>query len=183
VRYAKITSLQASAPRSCSSRRAHSDGLRFFVRITLDDIRDVPLKLDGLCDEKRGVYTVRSKRSDAQEDERGFTLPGFLTRLAILGILIAITVIIFLADLEHWRVNAATKQPVGDHWHSHLTDQLNDWRGTLTLDRTEHETPRYYLIKQANPYGRGDPRPAVSGGVNGCTQTLATQVALRNRMW
>jgi hypothetical protein len=85
--------------------------------------------------------------------------------------------------LEHWRVNAATKQPVGDHWHSHLTDQLNDWRGTLTLDRTEHETPRYYLIKQANPYGRGDPRPAVSGGVNGCTQTLATQVALRNRMW
>jgi hypothetical protein len=157
--------------------------LRFFVRITHDDIRDVPLKLDGLCDEKRGVYAVRSKRSDALEDERGFTLPGFLTRLAILCILIAITVIIFLADLEHWRVNAATKQPGGDLWHSQPTDQLRDCRGVLTLDRTEHERPRYCLIKQADPYGRGDPRPAVSGQVSGCTQTLATQVTLRNRMW
>ena len=80
-------------------------------------------------------------------------------------------------------MNTATKQPVGDHWHSHPTDQLGDRRGTLTLDRTELERPRYNLIKQADPYDRGDPRPAVSGRVNGCTETLATQVALRNRMW
>jgi hypothetical protein len=164
----------AGCSSSCSGRQAHSDGLRFFVRITHDDIRDVPLKLDGLCDEKRGVYAVRSNRSDALEDERGLTLPGLLTRLTILGIPIAIAVIIFLAALEHGRVNAATKQPA--------TDQLGDWRGVLTLDGTEQEGLRYYLVKQADPYGRGDPRPAVSGQVNGCTQTLAPQVALRNRM-
>jgi type II secretory pathway pseudopilin PulG len=126
---------------------------------------------------------VRSKRADALNDERGFTLPGLLTMLAILGILIAIAAIIFLADLEHWRVNAATKQPVGGLWHSHATDRLRDWRGVLTLDRTEQEGPLFYLIKQAGPYGGGDPRPALSGQVSGCTQILAAQVILRYRMW
>ena len=84
--------------------------MRSFVRMTWDDITNVPLKLDGLCDEKRGVYAVRSERSD---------------------IPIATPVVIFLAD----------------------------------------------------PYDRTASRPAVCGEVNVCTKTLATQVALRSRVW
>jgi prepilin-type N-terminal cleavage/methylation domain-containing protein len=49
-----------------------------------------------------------SKLADARKDERGFTLPEVLATIAILGILIAIAVIIFLALLERWRVDAAT---------------------------------------------------------------------------
>ncbi len=131
------------------------------------------------------MYAVRSKRADAREDERGFTLPELLTTIAILVILIAIAVIIFLALLEHWRVNAVTKQLVGDLRRSHAgaTNRLTDWRGVLALDRTEQEEGlHYYLIRLADPYGPGGPRPAVSGQVDGRTQTLATQVALRNLM-
>jgi prepilin-type N-terminal cleavage/methylation domain-containing protein len=120
------------------------------------------------------------------EDERGFTLPELLTPLAIWGIVIAIAEIIFLAGLEHWRVNAATRQLVGDLRHSHAsaTNQLRDWRGVLALDRMEQEeVSRYYLIRPADPNGLWSPRPSVSEQVNGPTQTLATQVALRNGMW
>ena len=82
-------------------------------------------------------------------------------------------------------MNAATEQRVGGLWHSHAvaTDQPRDWRGVLTLDGTRQERPSYYLNKQDDPYGCGEPRPLVSGRVNGCTRTLAPQVALRNRMW
>jgi hypothetical protein len=137
--------MQAARTPSCCGRRAHSDGLRFFVRITRIDTGEVPLKPDSLCDDKGGVYAVRSKRADAREDERGFTLPGLLTIIAILGLLITIAV--------------------------------------LALDRAgQEEGLHYYLIRLADPYGTGGPRPAVSGQVNGRTQTLATQVALRNLM-
>jgi hypothetical protein len=35
-----------------------------------------------------------------------------------------------------------------------------DWRIVLALDRTEQEEgPDYYLIRLAEPYGPGDPRP------------------------
>jgi hypothetical protein len=149
---------------SSSGRRAHSDGLRVFVRI-----REVPLKLDGLCDEKRGVYAVRSKRAVAWEYEYGFTLPELLTTLAILE-----------------GGPAVTKQLVGDLRRSHAgaTNQLRDWRGVLALDRTEQEEgPHYYLIRQVDPYDPGGPRPAVCGQVNGRTRTLTTQVALGDRMW
>jgi prepilin-type N-terminal cleavage/methylation domain-containing protein len=70
----------------------------------LGNTREVPLKLDGACDDKRGVYAGRSKRADTREDEHGFTLPELLTAIAILGIRMAIAVIIFLALLERWRL-------------------------------------------------------------------------------
>jgi prepilin-type N-terminal cleavage/methylation domain-containing protein len=108
------------------------------------------------------VYTVRSKLADAREDERGFTLPELLTTIAILGILIAIAVIVFLALLERWRVDTATRQLVGDLRlaHGSATNELADWRVVLALDRGEEkEGPDYYLVKLSEPYAPGDSRP------------------------
>jgi prepilin-type N-terminal cleavage/methylation domain-containing protein len=108
------------------------------------------------------VYAVWSKLGDAREDERGFTLQELLTTIAILGILIAIAVIIFLALLERWRVDAATKQLLGDLRlaHTSATNELADWRVVLALDRTEQqEGADYYLIRLAEPYDSGDPKP------------------------
>ncbi len=106
-----------------------------------------------------------SKLADAREDERGFTLQELLTTITILGILIAIAVIVFLALLERWRVDAATRQLVGDlrRAHSSATNELTDWRVVLALDRTEHEEgPDYYLVRLAEPYDPGDPGPVVT---------------------
>ena len=111
------------------------------------------------------MYTVRSKLGDAKEDERGFTLQELLTTIAIVGILIAIAVIVFLALLERWRVDAATKQLVGDlrRAHGSATNELTDWRVVLALDRAEQEEgPDYYLVKLAQPYGPGDAGPTVT---------------------
>ena len=111
------------------------------------------------------MYAIHSKLADPREDERGFTLPELVATIVILGILIAIAVIIFLALLERWRVNAATGQLVGDlrRAHGSATNQLTDWRVVLALDRTEQEEgPDYYLVRLAEPYDPGDPTPAVT---------------------
>lgn len=110
------------------------------------------------------MYAIWTKLARARRDERGFTLPELLTTVAILGILIAIAVIVFLALLERWRVDAATKQLVGDLRlaHGSATNELTDWRVVLALDRGEQEEgPDYYLLRLTEPYGPGDPRPAV----------------------
>jgi hypothetical protein len=81
------------------------------------------------------------------------------------GILIAIAVIVFLALLERWRVDAATNQFVGDLRRSHTsaTNELTDWRVVLALDRAEQEEgPDYYLLRLAEPYDPGDPGPVVT---------------------
>ncbi|MBA3617921.1 MAG: prepilin-type N-terminal cleavage/methylation domain-containing protein, partial [Rubrobacteraceae bacterium] len=48
------------------------------------------------------------------KDERGFTLPELMTTIAILGILIAIAIIIWLGILERRRVDAAANQLAAD---------------------------------------------------------------------
>jgi prepilin-type N-terminal cleavage/methylation domain-containing protein len=111
------------------------------------------------------VYTVRSKLADAREGERGFTLQELLTTISIVVILIAIAVIVFLALLERWRVDAATRQLVGDLRRSHTsaTNELTDWRVVLALDRAEgEEGPDYYLLRLAEPYDPGDSGPTVT---------------------
>ena len=111
------------------------------------------------------MYAVWSKLTDTREDERGFTLPELMTTIAILGILIAIALIIFLALLERWRVDTATRQLLGDLRlaHGSATNQLVDWRVVLALDRGEQEEgPDYYLVRLDSSYDSGGSRPTVS---------------------
>jgi hypothetical protein len=67
---------------SCCGSRAHNDGLRFFVRITRDGTKELPLNLNDLCDDQQTVYTIRSKLADAQE-ESGFILPELMVTMVI----------------------------------------------------------------------------------------------------
>jgi prepilin-type N-terminal cleavage/methylation domain-containing protein len=111
------------------------------------------------------VYSIRTKIGGVRENERGFTLTELLATISILGILIAVAVIIFLALLERWRVDAATKQLVGDlrRAHGSATNELTDWRVVLALDRAEQEEgPDYYLVRLAEPYYPEDAGPKVT---------------------
>ena len=125
------------------------------------------------------MYTVWSKL-DAREGERGFTLTELMVTIAILGILIAIAVIIFLYLLERWRVDAATRQLVGDlrRAHGSATNQLTDWRVVLALDRAEREEgPDYYLVRLAERHAPDDPGPALVGRL---PRTLPGNVRVTN---
>jgi hypothetical protein len=85
--------------------------------------------------------------------------------IAIAGILAAVAVIVFLGILERWRVGVATDQLVADLRlaHGSATNQLEDWRVVMALDRgAEADGPDYYLVKLAEPYDAGDPRPDVA---------------------
>ena len=107
---------------------------------------------------------LRSEIKDTRRDEGGFTLQEVLTAVAILIILVAIGVIVFLALLERWRVNAATNQLVADLRlaHASATNQLTDWRVVLVPGHAERERgPDYYLVKLADPYEQEDPAPPV----------------------
>jgi prepilin-type N-terminal cleavage/methylation domain-containing protein len=111
------------------------------------------------------MSALRSKIEDMREHERGFTLQELLTAIVIVGILIAIAVIIFLALLERWRVDAATRQLVGDLRRAHggATNELTDWRVVLALDRAEREEgPDYYLITLADSCDSGDSTPVLT---------------------
>ncbi len=85
-------------------------------------------------------------------DERGFTLQEVLTTVAIVGILVAIAVIVLLALLERWRVNAAIEQLAADMRlaHARATNQLTDWRLILTTGSRD-----YSLVKLQAPYKDG----------------------------
>jgi prepilin-type N-terminal cleavage/methylation domain-containing protein len=72
------------------------------------------------------------------KDRRGYTLPEVLAAVAIAGVLAAISLIIFLALLECWRVEAAANQVAVDMRlaHTNVTQQLADWRVVLMHDGT-----------------------------------------------
>jgi prepilin-type N-terminal cleavage/methylation domain-containing protein len=73
---------------------------------------------------------------DVWKDRRGYTLPEVLTAVAIAGVLAAISLIIFLALLERWRVEAAVDQLAADMRpaHTNATHQLTDWHVVLMHD-------------------------------------------------
>ena len=90
-------------------------------------------------------------------DERGHTLPEILTAVAIAGVLTTIAVIIFLALLERWRVEAAADQLASDMRlaHSDATQGLTDWRvvmksGGMPLEGCSEAD--YCLLKLKFPY-------------------------------
>jgi prepilin-type N-terminal cleavage/methylation domain-containing protein len=82
-------------------------------------------------------------------DERGYTLQEVLTVVAIVGLLLAIAVIVLLALLERWRVNAAIEQLAADMRlaHASATNQLTDWRLVMRTG-----SPDYSLVRLEAPY-------------------------------
>lgn len=101
-----------------------------------------------------------------RREDHGFTLPELMATIAILGILIAIAVIIWLGILEQRRVDAATNQLVSDLRlaHNSATNQLTDWRVVLVPEETdEDEGADYHLVKLAAPYPAA-PTPMVEQG-------------------
>jgi prepilin-type N-terminal cleavage/methylation domain-containing protein len=112
------------------------------------------------------MYAVWSKPAGVREDERGFTLQELVTTIAILGILIAIAVIVLLALLERWRVEAAARQFAADLRlaHTRATNQLTDWRVVFMPDGSPVSgcsSVDYCMIKLGAPYGAGDATPTI----------------------
>src|ERR671920_1486238 len=77
------------------------------------------------------MRVIRSNTARVCGDERGYTLPEILTAVSIMSIILAIGIIILLALLERWRVEAAADQFAADLRlaHTRATEQLTDWRG------------------------------------------------------
>lgn len=101
---------------------------------------------------------VRKSAERLGKQEQGFTLPEVMATIAILGILIAIAVIIWLGILEQRRVDAATNQLVSDLRlaHSSATNQLTDWRVVVAFERgDEDEGADYYLVRLNGVYESG----------------------------
>lgn len=93
-------------------------------------------------------------------DGRGFTLPEVLVTIAIMGILLAIAVAIWLGLIEQRRVDAAANQLASDLRlaHSSATNQLTDWRVVLDLNGDRRS---YRLERLERPYLSGTVPPTV----------------------
>lgn len=111
---------------------------------------------------------VRTEASG--EDQGGYTLPEVLTAVSIMTIILAIGIIVLLALLERWRVEAAADQFAADLRlaHTRSTEHLTDWRVVFMpdgapLDRCS--SLDYCLVKLQFPYGSGDPPPTLDEDV------------------
>jgi prepilin-type N-terminal cleavage/methylation domain-containing protein len=103
-------------------------------------------------------------------EERGYTLAEVLTAVVIVGIILTVGVIVLLALLERWRVEAAADQFAGDLRlaHTRATEQLTDWRVVFMADGTPLggcSSADYCMVKLNFPYGAGDPAPALDDSV------------------
>ncbi len=101
-----------------------------------------------------------------REDRRGYTLPEVLTAVAIAGVLAAISLVILLALLERWRVEAAADQLAADMRlaHANATQQLTDWRLVLMPDGrplAACSNADYSLVKLKNSYDADAASPAL----------------------
>ena len=109
---------------------------------------------------------IRSNIARVCRDERGYTLPEILTAVSIMGIILAIGIIVLLALLERWRVEAAADQFAADLRlaHTRATEQLTDWRVVFMPDGTLSRcaSADYCMVKLNFPYGAGDPTPVLA---------------------
>jgi prepilin-type N-terminal cleavage/methylation domain-containing protein len=108
------------------------------------------------------VASTRHKHFGVYEDEGGYTLPEVLTAVSIVSITLVIGVIVLLALLERWRVEAAADQFAADLRlaHTRATEQLTDWRVVFMDDGTPLSgctSADYCMVKLNFPYGAGDP--------------------------
>ena len=75
-------------------------------------------------------------------------MPELLTVIAILGILIAIAIFIWLGILEQRRVDAAANQLAADLRlaHNSATNQLTDWRVAYTEGSPNYELRKLSIV-------------------------------------
>lgn len=95
-----------------------------------------------------------AKLRNVWKGQRGYTLSEVMTAVAIAGVLLAISVLILLALLERWRVEAAASQLAADMRlaHANATNGLTDWRLVLApaevdADSAEEAEPDYFLVR------------------------------------
>jgi prepilin-type N-terminal cleavage/methylation domain-containing protein len=75
------------------------------------------------------MRAIRSNTARIYRDERGYTLPEILTAVSIMSIILAIGIILLLALLECWRVEAADQFAADLRLaHTSATELLTDWR-------------------------------------------------------
>jgi prepilin-type N-terminal cleavage/methylation domain-containing protein len=123
------------------------------------------------------VASAWQKIFGVREDEGGYTLPEVLTAVAIMSIIPVIGVIVLLALLERWRVEAAADQFAADLRlaHTRATEQLTDWRVVFMDDGTPLNgcsSADYCMVKLNFPYGSGDPAPALDDSVGPADREL-----------
>jgi prepilin-type N-terminal cleavage/methylation domain-containing protein len=123
------------------------------------------------------VCAIRSKIVRFGGDERGYTLPEILTAVAIMSIILTIGIIVLLALLERWRVEAAADQFAADLRlaHTRASEQLTDWRVVFLPDGTPLggcSSADYCMVKLNLPYGSGDPAPTLDGSVDPVVREL-----------
>ena len=125
------------------------------------------LKLASHRADKCVVCGIRKKVARVCEGEGGYTLAEVLTAVAIVSVILAIGIIVLLALLERWRVEAAADLFAADLRlaHTRATEQLTDWRVVFMPDGTPLSgcaSADYCMVKLNFPYGAGDPTPALA---------------------
>ena len=130
------------------------------------------------------MVSTWQKIFDVREDEGGYTLPEVLTAVAIMSIILVIGVIVLLALLERWRVEAAADQFAADLRlaHTRATEQLTDWRVVFMDDGTPLSgcsSADYCMVKLNFPYGSGDPAPALDDSVGPADRELPEGTRIR----
>ena len=112
------------------------------------------------------MRVIRSNFARFCKEERGYTLPEILTAVSIMSIILAIGIIVLLALLECWRVEAADQFAADLRLaHTRATEQLTDWRVVFMHDGTplsRCSSADYCMVKLNFPYGAGDPTPALA---------------------